>query len=104
MAVKKESSFEEEKENTFNTNTKGVTLPWQFSTPGMILGLVLGVIPLVLALVGNFQIKQGYKVDELLKAYNIILILAAVLIAIVIFMWFIAVIFSYSSPYGFSSY
>lgn len=95
-----DEEVKEEKENKSKTNEKPkpAILPWQFSTLGMILGLILGVFPLALAIVGNFQFKQGYEVDELLKAYNIILILAAVLLIIVILIWFLAVVFSYSTP------
>lgn len=76
-AVEAEEVFEKAEVNS-------PVLPWQFSTLGMILGVILGVVPFVLSLVGNYQLKKGYNVDELKKAYNIILIISAVVIGLII--------------------
>ena len=69
-----------------------VVLPWQFSTAGMILGFFFGVAPLLIALMGNYQMKKGYKAEELKKAFNIIFILAIVLIALFIIFYIIIII------------
>lgn len=55
-------------------------LPWQFSTLGLVLGFFIGMIPFVIALVGNHQFKSGYDTSELKLVYNICLIIIAILL------------------------
>lgn len=78
-----------------------VNLPWQFSTAGIVLGFFVGMIPALIALLGNHQIKQGKDVGELELAYNIIFIVSIVSI-VFLFMFFLIAILA-SIP-AYSSY
>lgn len=68
-----------------------VALPWQFSTTGLIVGYFLGIIPFIIALIGNHQMKNGYDASELKTVYNICIIIMAVLLGIILF--FILIMF-----------
>ncbi|MEG0364844.1 MAG: hypothetical protein RR577_04375 [Erysipelotrichales bacterium] len=70
-----------------NKNTNKL-MPWQFSSSGLIVGFLFGIIPFFVALLGNHQFKQGKEVDDLRVAYNVILILSIVLIGL-LFLLFI---------------
>jgi len=52
-------------------------IPWQVDLPGIIVGfLCLGIIPGVIALLGNSQAKNNQDVKNFVLAYNVFLILA----------------------------
>ena len=70
--------------NYANNNGMKRVIPWQASTAGMVLGFFFGFVCCLIALMGNYQYKQGKDISELIKAYNIILIIAIIIIALTI--------------------
>lgn len=58
-------------------------MPWQFSTTGLVIGFIIGIIPFIIALVGNYQYKCGYETNELRQVYNIFIIIIGALIGLI---------------------
>lgn len=72
-------------------------IPWQISTTGIVIGFFIGIVPILISLLGNHQYKQGKDISELIKAYNIILIIMIALLGVVVFIFlliFVIAIFS----------
>lgn len=81
-------------------NINKTQLPWQFSTAGIILGFFLsGYLAISISLIGNHLHKTGRETKELKLAYNIIIAIPVILLALyflfILFILMIAILTSF---------
>ena len=70
-------------------------MPWQFST----LGFILGIIPFMIALIGNYQFKLGYDTKELQQIYNIFIIIIGAMIGLIFISVVLTLLFAFAMAF-----
>lgn len=74
-------------------------MPWQFSTLGLIIGFILGIIPFMIALIGNYQFKLGYDTKELQQIYNIFIIIIGAMIGLIFISVVLTLLFAFAMAF-----